>query len=300
MIGANPRNIRVLLAAATAAGFLLGALPYSALAFTPMSAKWAVKQVPYYINPANSDVSEDSATSALRSAADAWTSQSKSSFSFTYSGATTINALARDSKNAVFFRDAVSDGGASVIATTYTWFSSGRITDFDMIIWDAAFTFFTGTTGCSKGMYIEDVTTHEFGHALGLDHSNVNGATMYPSISSCSTAARSLASDDIAGVESLYPPSGTPEPTPTPTPTVTVTPKPTPAPTPTVTATPKPAPSPTPRPTATATPAPTPRPTLTPTPTPRPTVTASPRAPAPKPNGELSFLDWLRKLFGIR
>ena len=41
---------------------------------------------------------------------------------------------------------------------------------------------------------------HEFGHALGLGHSTVFDATMYPSYSYCSQALRTLAPDDLAGV----------------------------------------------------------------------------------------------------
>ena len=46
--------------------------------------------------------------------------------------------------------------------------------------------------------------THEVGHVIGFGHSNVSGATMYPSISACNTAPRSLASDDIAARDNLY------------------------------------------------------------------------------------------------
>ena len=95
----------------------------------------------------------------------------------------------------------------SAIATTYTWFNGSGILDADIVFWDAAFHFYAGTSGCSGGFYIEDVAAHEFGHALGLGHTNVSGATMYPSISTCSSGARSLDADDIAGVVSLYPPA---------------------------------------------------------------------------------------------
>jgi hypothetical protein len=63
-----------------------------------------------------------------------------------------------------------------------------------------------GTSGCSGSshIYIEDVTVHEFDHAIGITHSGVAGATMYPSTSSCSQAWRTLASDDIAAVRSIY------------------------------------------------------------------------------------------------
>jgi hypothetical protein len=80
--------------------------------------------------------------------------------------------------------------------------------DSDIVFWDGGWKFFTGTTGCSSGAYLEDVATHEFGHALGMSHSSVSGATMYPSYSGCSQQLRSLAADDIAGVEALYPPTG--------------------------------------------------------------------------------------------
>jgi hypothetical protein len=102
------------------------------------------------------------------------------------------------------FRDAAS---GSAIATTYTWFSGTRMIEADMVFWDGGFQFFTGSSGCSNGFYIEDVATHEFGHALGLGHSTVGSATMYPSISTCSQQSRSLDPDDIAAVLALYPAS---------------------------------------------------------------------------------------------
>ena len=76
----------------------------------------------------------------------------------------------------------------------------------------STFPFVTGTSGCSGAFFIEDIATHEFGHALGLAHSTVASATMYPSISSCSQQSRTLDADDIAGVLSLYPSTTPPTP----------------------------------------------------------------------------------------
>lgn len=51
---------------------------------------------------------------------------------------------------------------------------------------------------------IQGVMTHEYGHALGLDHSMVPGATMGQSTSDRGVDLRSLEDDDIAGVRFLY------------------------------------------------------------------------------------------------
>jgi hypothetical protein len=72
----------------------------------------------------------------------------------------------------------------------------------------------------SNAAYIEDVATHEFGHALGLNHSTAVDATMYPSYGYCSQAFRTLAPDDQAGAQSLYPGSA---PGPNTAPSVTIT-----------------------------------------------------------------------------
>jgi hypothetical protein len=82
--------------------------------------------------------------------------------------------------------------------------------DADVVFWDGAFRFFAGTSGCSGGFYIEDIAVHEFGHALGLGHSTVAAATMYPSTSACNVQNRTLDADDIAGAWAIYPPTQPP------------------------------------------------------------------------------------------
>jgi hypothetical protein len=184
-----------------------GAHAYSLLGYT-----WAQSPVPYYINPANMDLPTAAIEPAIRAGADAWRLQSGASFSFAFAGYSTQATNTNDGINLIMFRNASS---GSAIATTYTWFSGTRLIDADMVFWDAGFQFFTGTSGCSNGFYIEDVATHEFGHALGLGHSAVTTATMYPSISTCSKESRTLDPDDITAVLALYPPTATPPAPPT-------------------------------------------------------------------------------------
>jgi hypothetical protein len=52
----------------------------------------------------------------------------------------------------------------------------------------------SGSPQCTRGREwsIEAIMVHEVGHVLGIGHSNVTGATMYPSISSCNSAAVSI------------------------------------------------------------------------------------------------------------
>lgn len=55
-----------------------------------------------------------------------------------------------------------------------------------------------------SGVDLQSVATHEMGHALGLGHSTVPGATMAAAYSQGATSARSIEDDDIAGVQALY------------------------------------------------------------------------------------------------
>jgi hypothetical protein len=208
-VGKRLRSNVLLLAAAIAACFAI-----HLDAFTTLGGyTWAVRPVTYYLNPTNLDgLSATAIEGALATGANSWAQQSRASFSFAYGGRSTQTTTTYDSVNLVVFRNASS---GSAIATTYSWFSGSQIIDADIVFWDGGFMFFTGSSGCSGGFYVEDIAAHEFGHALGLGHSTSTSATMYPSVSTCATGNRTLDADDIAGVESLYPPTLVPPAPPT-------------------------------------------------------------------------------------
>jgi matrix metalloproteinase-14 (membrane-inserted) len=188
------------------------ALGHAIEGFSTNGHMWISPPVPYVINPVNLDLPEAGVETAVRAGADVWGSQGGTTLRFDYAGRSTQSTTTYDSVNLVVFRDQSS---GSAIATTYSWYSGTRLVDADIVFWDGGFRFYTGSSGCSAGFYIEDIAAHEFGHALGLGHSTATGATMYPSVNYCSTAPRSLHQDDIAGIQSLYPPATPPPSAPT-------------------------------------------------------------------------------------
>jgi hypothetical protein len=169
--------------------------------------KWPTQQVPYYVNPVNGDMSGADAIASIQAGANVWSAQSNADILPYYMGTTTGSSLTKNGKNEVFFRDG-SNG--SLYAETYWWYNSrNELVDADIVFYDATYTFFSGSTGCSSGVYLVDAAAHEFGHVLGLGHSSLKAATMYPSMSKCSSSLRILDADDLAGIEALYPPGGT-------------------------------------------------------------------------------------------
>jgi hypothetical protein len=94
----------------------------------------------------------------------------------------------------------------SCLAATLTGYYSGNI------IYDAdvytntrySFTSSGETDGCSGEFDIDGIMVHEVGHVIGIGHSNVSGATMYPTVSSCNYNNRTLENDDRAAAADLY------------------------------------------------------------------------------------------------
>ena len=106
----SKKIIAVLVTGAAIAGMTAASYAYSTY------SRWTAAQVPYYINPANADVTANAAELALQSGAAAWSTQTNPSISLTYAGRVNDTTTGYDGRNVVIFRNATS-GGA--IASTY-------------------------------------------------------------------------------------------------------------------------------------------------------------------------------------
>lgn len=88
----------------------------------------------------------------------------------------------------------ILDGDINTNISDHKWTSKGEDPDeFWDCVWD-----FQGE------YYVEAIMVHEVGHVLGLKHTDVSGATMYPTVGSCDNSNATTAEDDENGILSLY------------------------------------------------------------------------------------------------
>lgn len=112
------------------------------------------------------------------------------------------------------FQDPIGACGGNCLAATFTGYynqrsdGSFRIFDADIVTntshaWTSQGEDPNGS-GCSGEFYVEGVQVHEVGHGIGLGHSNVSGATMFPSVSACNNSPATTETDDDNAILALY------------------------------------------------------------------------------------------------
>jgi hypothetical protein len=95
--------------------------------------------------------------------------------------------------------------GSCLAATLIGYYSGSTINDADVYTnTKYKFTSSLETDGCASEFDINGIMVHEVGHVIGIGHSNVAGATMYPTVSSCNFNNRTLEADDLAAKNDLY------------------------------------------------------------------------------------------------
>ena len=191
--------------------------PREALSFAHTGDSWAQSTASYRVNPNFTDATAGTSAqqiAVLQRAASEWRSAGQVPFEFIYGGTTTTQVIApNDGVNAVFYLD--QDGGGALATTTWSAFSNGDIAGFDIAFYDrdGAMNFVWAQNPNAGQFDIESVGVHEFGHALGMAHSDVSTATMFASVAAGDIQNRTLHSDDIAGVQALYGTTSTGDPT---------------------------------------------------------------------------------------
>jgi hypothetical protein len=189
---------------AAAFGALMWAGSSGVAGYSSVGHTWGTSQVYYYVNGQSSSLSASQVISGVQQAAAVWSQQSRANLQLVYGGTTSGSSLTMDYQNQVFLRNAAP----GYAGETYWWYDgSGRLVDFDIALYEGNNRFYTGGAGCTgTGLYLEDLVVHEFGHGLGLGHSDASGATMAAWMPSyCDMTQMTLEPDDIAGIEALYP-----------------------------------------------------------------------------------------------
>jgi hypothetical protein len=160
----------------------------------------------YHINENTSDCMGEGA--AVQAAAATWNNVAGADFYFRYGGTTTATDLGYNGVNEVMWRNL---GTVNPLATCYTvWFTSNPN---EIIEFDIRFNDYNGwsTTGAAGAYDVQNIATHELGHALSLLDlygSADSEKTMYGYSSTGETKKRTPEPEDEAGISYIYPASG--------------------------------------------------------------------------------------------
>lgn len=181
---------------------------------------FAAFPVTYSFNPnvgTNVKGGSSAALSVIQAAFDTWNKAPNAAINITYAGTTSASSKATDGINLICFNcpgDYSKD--STTLAVTWTTIAdaagedtkhgtrstfAGQIFDAD-ILFNPSVQWTTGGTPTDPQEDLQTVATHEIGHFLGLDHSAVVRAVMYPFAPPLLTT---LSYDDVAGISTVYP-----------------------------------------------------------------------------------------------
>ena len=189
-----------------------------------VQVKWAPGAFPlkWQMNPtvganvAGTATQED----VLKASFASWQALTSANISFTELGLTAATVKpGYDTINLVTSNVTAAEYGSTAIAFTnvFSFDQGGVIDQYDRpidfagqileadIVFNPSLQFSTSSTAVTNRFDMQTIATHEIGHFLGMDHSGQISSTMFPYSIQGVTYARTLSTDDIAGVSSVYP-----------------------------------------------------------------------------------------------
>lgn len=162
---------------------------------------WHEGKVAWYYNPANqpAHLSTADVVNAIKTAANRWAGMCN--LTFTFMGLTTKAANVRSTAGSidgsnVFGWGVLTDEMAGYGAYTKWWYDANQsMVDADVVL---------NTLTSWSISQVESIMTHEIGHVIGLNHSNVQASVMYASPYNSFSYQRTLRGDDAKGCAALY------------------------------------------------------------------------------------------------
>ncbi len=192
----SPKRALLLAAAASIAALpLLGAtrLTYT-IGDKTLPVYWASFPVSYQIDSRAANA-VPGGVATIERAFNTWANVPDSNISFRDLGVVDGAKAGYDGKNTVSLADDLFKNQQAIALTTNWYDSSGKMTEADVQV-DAGMV--------NSDFNIQQALTHEVGHVLGLDHSAVISAMMFPYVSR-GTETPALDSDDRIAISNIYP-----------------------------------------------------------------------------------------------
>jgi MYXO-CTERM domain-containing protein len=165
----------------------------------------------------SADVDDGSDIAAVKASLETWNAVECSDFTMRWGGLTNIEWIGYSTHggnaNIVIFHEEGWPYAQRPVAFTSVTYNpnTGIIFDADIELNAEDYEFTAGGPDKDPGdIDIQNTITHEAGHIVGLDHTDLKAATMYESSIFGEVIKRDLAHDDISGICDLYPATDAP------------------------------------------------------------------------------------------